>query len=1189
MKQIYLVIAFLCFGFVKAQNPADVMHEFYNSGLPSNYYYYKNNLKNQSNPISVIQPDGKIIVNSGNGIERIDDNVRDLSFNTGSGFQSLPYSGYGNTNISIGVIVIQPDGKIIVGGSNFTHYNGIQVNSLIRLNSDGSLDKSFDVNIVRGVVLQPDGKIIVNGSSNLINLSLFRLNSNGTLDTTFNYYNTYESIIEVILLTSGKILVVDGQSVLRINSDGSFDSSFNLGGSGFGSNNFVRAVVVQFDGKILIGGRLSIYNNTAIDNLIRINVDGSLDTSFSINVNIYDVESLGLDLSGKILVASSNMIFTTNNSRLATIVRLNSDGNIDNGFNLVSTQIGYCSQSPMPVIKFTIQQDGKIIINREGSSCSGSSFLFNGISRLNNDGSIDFTFNNGGLFNGKVNAIALQSDGKLLIGGDFTIFDGSVVNYIIRLNQDYSRDLSFNTGLGFNLYVSDIVLQPDGKILVGGNFLKYNNIDANKLIRLNEDGTVDTTFNTSLSTVEGKIHTLCLQDDGKILVGGQFSKYYDSFGGTSIGDGIVRLNSDSRIDNSFTVGTYGFTGVVNDIVISSDGSKIYVGGVFSRYSCCGFYPTNSSNFITLNSDASIYRTMSGITTPINCLALESNGEILIGSDFGLSRLGISNNAFSYTTPVQGKVNTIVVQADNKIVIGGNFTKVNGIQLNNRIARLKSNGILDQDFDCNNSFDGIVQKIIINNSGNIFVGGDFTSYKDVISKNMIILEGDKFYHVKGNNKLDINVDGCDINDINFPFLKFQSSMGQYYIPNSSGNYNISLTAGNYTLTPVIENQAYYNISPPSITVGFPTQGNVVVQDFCITPNGVHPDLEISLLPITVARPGFDAKYKLVFKNKGNQLQSGSVSLVFNDNVLDLVSSIPAQTSLSGNTLTWNYTNLYPMESREVSLIFNANSPVETPPLNGNDILSFTSTIVSPFTDEMPHDNTFTLNQTVVNSYDPNDKTCLEGKTVSEESIDNYVHYVIRFENSGTYAAQNITVTDYIDVSKFDINTLVPIKGSHLFTTKISNGNKVDFLFENINLPFDDANNDGYVAFKIKTKPTLVVGDTFSNTASIYFDYNSAITTNEFVTTIESTLSNEDFVFEKYFSVYPNPANDILNINKKEGINLESISVYNTLGQQVIAIANAQNIKQIDISKLKIGTYFILVNSDQGYSNIQFIKK
>ena len=166
-------------------------------------------------------------------------------------------------------------------------------------------------------------------------------------------------------------------------------------------------------------------------------------------------------------------------------------------------------------------------------------------------------------------------------------------------------------------------------------------------------------------------------------------------------------------------------------------------------------------------------------------------------------------------------------------------------------------------------------------------------------------------------------------------------------------------------------------------------------------------------------------------------------------------------------------------------------------------------------------------------------------------------------------------------------IIPIKGSHDFVTNITAGNKVEFIFQNINLPFADATNDGFVAFKIKTKSTLVLGNTFSNSASIYFDYNFPIVTNTATTTI-AVLSKQDFEFSNFFTVYPNPVSDVLNISKKDTIEVISINIYNTLGQLVLVIPNAQNTKSVDVSSLIMGNYFIKINSDKGTSNTKFIK-
>jgi hypothetical protein len=174
---------------------------------------------------------------------------------------------------------------------------------------------------------------------------------------------------------------------------------------------------------------------------------------------------------------------------------------------------------------------------------------------------------------------------------------------------------------------------------------------------------------------------------------------------------------------------------------------------------------------------------------------------------------------------------------------------------------------------------------------------------------------------------------------------------------------------------------------------------------------------------------------------------------------------------------------------------------------------------------------------------------------------------------------------INTSRFDVSSLVPLNASHNYFTKITD-NKVEFIFENINLPFDDATNDGYVAFKIKTLPSLVVGNTFSNTANIYFDYNFPIITNTATTTI-AALNNPSFEFATYFSLYPNPATSELNINLKSAIEIISIQIYNTIGQLVSV--QTGNALKVDVSNLKTGNYFIKVNTNEGFSTSQFIKE
>ncbi|MCZ8197699.1 MAG: T9SS type A sorting domain-containing protein [Flavobacterium sp.] len=450
-------------------------------------------------------------------------------------------------------------------------------------------------------------------------------------------------------------------------------------------------------------------------------------------------------------------------------------------------------------------------------------------------------------------------------------------------------------------------------------------------------------------------------------------------------------------------------------------------------------------------------------------------------------------------------------------------------------------------------------------------------------------GGTFYTIQGNNNFDGNNNGCDTNDSVYPNLKFNITDGTNtgsLISNSTGNYSIPVSSGTHTITPQIENPTYFTLSPNNAIVTFPTVTSPAIRNFCIVPNGTHHDLEVVVIPLGVARPGFDAKYKIKYKNKGTTSENATVIFNYNDAILDFVSSIVAPTSQATGTLTWNIGAISPFQSGEILVTLNLNSPTEAPPVNAGTILNYTATVNGINTDETTIDNTFALNQTVVNSFDPNDKKCLEGVTISSSKIGEYVHYQIRFENSGTYPAQNIVVKDIINTTKFDVSTLQMTDASHSCVTRITNPNKVEFIFENINLPFDDANNDGYVVFKIKTKPTLVVGNTISNSANIYFDYNFPIVTNTATSTF-SVLQNDTFEFDNYFTIYPNPVDEVLNLTTKQATEIYSLTIYNLLGQQVQTTTNPTN--TIDVSSLKTGNYIVKVVTDKGVSSSKFVKE
>lgn len=183
------------------------------------------------------------------------------------------------------------------------------------------------------------------------------------------------------------------------------------------------------------------------------------------------------------------------------------------------------------------------------------------------DGLPDNSFSSGTGFNNDVIAIALQSDGKILVGGSFTSYNGVNANRIIRLNANGTIDNTFNFGTGFNSSVSDILVLPDGKIIVVGYFSTYKGSTKNKILKLNSDGSIDNSFSSIGSSTAIGIRTVGIQSDNKILI----SRIFTTSGGSVINNDIVRLNTNGSIDNTFDTGS-GFTnGSVETFKIASDG------------------------------------------------------------------------------------------------------------------------------------------------------------------------------------------------------------------------------------------------------------------------------------------------------------------------------------------------------------------------------------------------------------------------------------------------------------------------------------------------------------------------------------------------------------------------------------------------------------------------------------------
>lgn len=699
--------------------------------------------------VAIQKADDKVIIGGSfttfnektiNRIARIDNGFLDSTFKVSSGFNNY-----------VQCIAIQNDGKILVGG-NFTSYNGTTRNKIARLNADGTLDLTFNPgngfnNLVRCIIIQNDGKIVVGGNFTNFNGTsrnrIARLNSNGTLDNTYNPGTGFNGIVYALAIQSNdKVLAVGGftlfngairERVARLKTNGTLDTSFD---PGFGFDNTVYSLAYSAKGKIVAVGDFGYFNGTVRNKIALLDSSGGLITSFNpkggFNSGVYSA-NFGSD--GKIIAGGS---FTTyNNTSINKIARLDTSGILDSTFR---TGTGFSNAGGATVYSMALHADGRIVAVGNFSTYDGKAR--NNIARIFADGKIDLSLNMFTGFNATVRAIAWQKDGKIIAVGDFKFFNGVERSGIARLNTDGTLDTNFNIGSGINYNqfyagVYSVAIQRDGKILVGGDFFGYNGKNVGNLIRLLSNGTLDTTFNAGNGAGAGIIRSIVLQQDGKIIIGGSFISYNGTFTNK-----IARINTDGTRDITFNTGSgfkSGFDNVVMALAIQDDG-KILVGGGFSSYKDTFF----NNRIVRLNTNGSLdagFNYKTGFNAGINAIAIQDDGKILVGGSFtnfnSVSRLRIArikkdgsldSTFYPGSSGFSGIVNTILVQGDQKIIVGGEFTNYNLVK-QNRIARLNTDGTPDNSIDFGNGFSNSIETITIQSDGKILAGGSFTAFNN----------------------------------------------------------------------------------------------------------------------------------------------------------------------------------------------------------------------------------------------------------------------------------------------------------------------------------------------------------------------------------------------------------------------------------------------------------------------------
>jgi len=316
----------------------------------------------------------------------------------------------------------------------------------------------------------------------------------GMPDTTYSPFAGFNNTVYALtlqtnhqLLAGGDFTMANGVTrnrIARLNSDGTLDSEFSLPSSTWGASGSVRAIAMQADGRILVGGFFTNFNTVARGHVARLNQDGTLDNIFDPGAGadnpVYAVAQTFVNGVPKILAAGA--FASINGTTFNGIGRMEDTGVPDTAFNPGGRGAN------ATVYALALQPDGKIVIGGDFTTYNGLTNL-NHLARLNPDGSADTNFNVGGFgASASVRAIAVRLDGKIIIGGLFTNVNGTTLNHLARLNPDGSLDASFTPGIGANDAVFALGIQTDSRIVVGGEFTFCSGVTRSRVTRLNPDG-----------------------------------------------------------------------------------------------------------------------------------------------------------------------------------------------------------------------------------------------------------------------------------------------------------------------------------------------------------------------------------------------------------------------------------------------------------------------------------------------------------------------------------------------------------------------------------------------------------------------------------------------------------------------------------------------------------------------------
>lgn len=638
----------------------------------------------------------------------------------------------------------QPDGKRVVVGS-FSRVNGAASAQLVRFNANGSVDAAFQQKVGQvgptyRVALQPNGQLLLTAftgitltAGGLNRTALLRLNADGSADASFDVgvgpttaqAANAGSVDFTLPLPNGQVLVtglfdhfggaaING--VARLTATGTVDATFNPGGSG--PNDYVVGAAHLPGGKLLVNGYFTAYNGTARHGLARLNADGTLDPTFDPSLalgNGSSIDNIAVQPDGRVLVAG--YISPAGGGPQRALVRLLPDGGADNSFTAPAI-FGLGSIYSFYGNAMEVQADGRIVV-------ASHSTTYGPVNRLNADGSLDASYQTGAMPDFNIFSLALLSTGGLLEAGNYFTLGPNSRQALVQLEASGTLDPTFQPTFQVPGTVSNVARQADGKLLAIGNFSEVSGQASAAIARFNPNGSLDATY-TGGAALSAPALDLALQPDGRLLVLGAAT--------------VQRLLETGALDNSFVApATLGTELLAARLLLQPDG-RVLVGGEVRT--------STTRAILRLLADGSRDASFAPVGGPgtnrfvqVQALALQPDGKILVAGTYTagstatssrtvqrLESTGIFDPAFNggdfvlaTNTPT---INSLVVQPDGNVLVGGGFSSYAGIARSN-VARLAPDGTLDASFVPPVAA-GSVQRIALQPNGRILLGGSFTA-------------------------------------------------------------------------------------------------------------------------------------------------------------------------------------------------------------------------------------------------------------------------------------------------------------------------------------------------------------------------------------------------------------------------------------------------------------------------------